>query len=123
MPEPKLNEGHIIKISARLVTNLDMRKLAFHLDIETYIVEASLKNNKGNLQEASFQILWEWYKRQSDKIEAYRRMWEGLTQKNLFLIANEVLKVKPEKDKAGHFDEEGKKKVYGSAWIIRSWLK
>ena len=36
-------------------------------------------------------------------------MWEGLTKKNLFLIANEVLKVKPEKIKAGHFDEEGKK--------------
>ena len=86
-----------LKVSDKLNKKRDIRNLFLFLGIEESKINTIFQNNKDEIEEAVYQLLIEWRKRQRTRGEAYNVLWKALTDEevNLSSIAYEVLKEPP----------------------------
>ena len=89
----KLTSCELNSVARRLSSVRDVRSLGLQLGVADYTINATLHNHQGNIQEAAYRVLNEWFHGRESRTEAFAELHRALTHPSvgLSLIANEVL--------------------------------
>ena len=91
--EQDLTSLKLHDVARQLVSPLDVRSLGLRLGVADYTIDAALYNHKGDIQEAAYAVLKEWFKGQENRTEAYVQLHTALRHLTVGLSheAEEVL--------------------------------
>ena len=76
--EQELTPVRLYLVACHLVSDRDVRSLGQRLRVDKYTIDAALYNHKGDIQEAAYSVLKEWYNGQESRTEAFEVLHRAL---------------------------------------------
>ena len=86
-----MTDSHVLELSHRISNSNLLLELGINvLKLQHDDIDATLRDNCYDIENAAYCILMPWYEAQADKQQAYDALYSGLKENKLHLIATEL---------------------------------
>ena len=90
----ELDDSHVFELSKRIASQSELLNLGINgLRLPENIIEAALYRHPKDIQDAAHDVLREWVKRQSNRVDAYHSLLRCLKQCEMNELARDLRKL------------------------------
>ena len=89
-----LDDSHVLELSRRITSETELLNLGINgLRLREYVIDAAMYRHPKEIQNAAHDVLTEWVKRQSNRVDAYHSLLKCLKQCEMNELARDLRKL------------------------------